>query len=66
MDWTTDRPTVPGYYWHRHYSKPWYEPVIVDVRLDGFSELHVFEIGIPDTAPLEQWRGTWKGPIVCE
>lgn len=66
MTWTTDKPTVPGFYWHDD-CKPPYDPFVVEVRArtaDG--GLFVMEPGRDDDNDVTSrlYEGTrWLGPI---
>jgi hypothetical protein len=54
MTWTTEKPTVPGWYW---WKSKQYSPVIVEIyRLEVRGESYLL-IGVEDA------EGLWAGPI---
>lgn len=74
MTWTTEKPSKPGWYWHKgeSYHVPGtvyaeqYDGIVEIVLADdglGFLALFVNEVGRDSSAPIVQWRGQWAGPI---
>ena len=59
MKWTTEQPTVPGWYWHRMTDGlTWMEQIEV---LDG--RLVVIEDHPYGPQPVAGCTGEWAGPI---
>lgn len=64
MQWTTDKPTTPGWYWWR---EPHCSAQIVLILLGGGrnrKRLFMVRLGESDAPPiLEHVPGAWAGPI---
>lgn len=67
MNWTTERPTVPGYYVFKHAA---YLPLCLVRVYQGKSHLAqdpewLYASGYASTAhgPLSEVQGKWFGPI---
>lgn len=63
MKYTTERPTVPGYYWLKWDGNE----EIVKVR-EWFGKLEVHEFLVPDTDSPTAFKNScqWAGPIDIE
>jgi hypothetical protein len=57
MNWTTDVPTEPGWYWFRDEN---YDPTPVWVTQGDFDELMVWIGGFQY---VRAFGGEWQGPI---
>jgi hypothetical protein len=53
MTWTTQKPTVPGWYWYREIEG---EPEILSIYKDN-GQLLISGIG------LQEFPGEWVGPL---
>jgi hypothetical protein len=53
MTWTTEKPTVPGWYWYREIEG---EPEILAIYKDN-GQLLISGIG------LQEFPGEWAGPL---
>jgi len=53
MSWTTQKPTVPGWYWYRELEG---EPEILSIYKDD-GQLVISGIG------LQEFPGEWTGPL---
>jgi hypothetical protein len=53
MTWTTEKPTVPGWYWYREIEG---EPEILSIYKDN-GQLLISGIG------LQEFPGEWAGPL---
>jgi hypothetical protein len=63
MTWTTEKPTVPGWYW---WKPKQYYPVIVEIyRLEvrGKHYLMIGNCNEHHEGDLEYAEGEWAGPI---
>jgi hypothetical protein len=60
MNWTEEKPTKEGWYWHKiiHHSRP---RVLHVFKLAG--ELVVDNMKWSSPAKVEDCRGLWAGPI---
>lgn len=63
LKWTTDKPTVPGWYWTRHAQE---KPHIVMLYRRHTGALAMLVMGYPNGLEVqaEQFRGSqWAGPL---
>lgn len=56
MEWTSERPTARGWYWHRDGKIA----VIVYVRGDETASMNA----VSATFPITYFKGEWCGPIL--
>lgn len=63
MDWTTEPPTEPGYYWCR---TRWRYATVVEVAEEN-GHLVVYEMGRDDTPAPPDWTEylAWSGPLTA-
>ena len=59
MKWTTDKPTVPGWYWWRSDSKR--GPIVVNVY--RLSKIWCCSFPDDEPCPVNYAKGEWAGPI---
>ena len=63
MTWTSEKPTVPGWYWHRQHD------AVNGVRFVRICEIErvgntLFVLGLqPGRFVLENASGAWAGPL---
>ena len=62
-EWTTEKPTKPGYYWWRQGDRV--EPC--EIRQSGHHEQHleVWFIGESDPLVYWQWQPDWRWKPAC-
>ena len=60
MIWTTDKPTVPGWYWLRAPKHGWGDCILwVEDHGDGFC----IDVGSGDIETVDEIDGQWVGPL---
>ena len=57
MSWTTEKPTMPGWYWHKG---PFFEPMIFLLDKDETGAMFLLEGGCWEFDELD---GQWAGPL---
>ena len=62
MNWTTERPAKPGYYWWRHGPDRLAHSVKVTMEQDGALQTHPPEQLI-DAGLCVDTSGEWAGPV---
>ena len=66
MEWTTCKPTIPGWYWYQDDSGYRFMTVALDRSARGVEILWgtgMSRQGSLSTARLERWPGRWHGPL---
>jgi hypothetical protein len=69
LTWTSEKPTEPGWYWHRIsvHTKPTFVKMWQDEndggRLVFTGDSNGFPAKIGSAVPAEKLRGQWAGPI---
>jgi hypothetical protein len=61
MNWTKEKPTRSGYYWHKHDVD--YAPAIRLVFRGTREELRASYVEHAGSRSLHSWGGYWCGPI---
>jgi hypothetical protein len=58
VNWVTETPTAPGYYWWRESGSE--EPCIVEVDI---KQRRVLSLGTDEAPSLDEMEGEWYGPL---
>lgn len=61
MEWTKEKPTKVGYYWHRYDGK---EPNLAEVYVDCFGSLCVRWMGSDCDTNVSNCNGEWSAADV--
>jgi hypothetical protein len=61
--WTTEKPTMPGWYWWSPTSNPKRPEVVRVTVLENISMAFAEQAGILSPMPVEDMNGEWWGPL---